>query len=53
MDDTNYRKYKDLRAEDFIWFIYFFILFGNLYSNHLQEDNYTGKKYTSSKKSQK
>lgn len=49
MDSNTYKKYKNLKIEDFIWGIYFLILIGNLYSNRLQEDNYTHKKYTKPK----
>lgn len=49
MNSNTYRKYKQLKVEDFIWTLYFLILIGNLYSNHLQEDNYTKKKYTDPK----
>lgn len=49
MDSNTYKKYRDLKIEDLIWGIYFLILIGNLYSNKLQEDNYTHKKYTNPK----
>lgn len=49
MNNNSYQKYKDLKIEDFIWVIYFLILFGNLYSNKLEENNYLGKSYTNPK----
>lgn len=47
--NNTFQKYQDLKIEDFIWLIYFLILFGNLYSNKLEEDNYLEKKYTNPK----
>lgn len=49
MNNNFYQKYKDLKIEDFIWLIYFLILFGNLYSNKLEEDNLFNKNKTDSK----
>ncbi len=49
MNNNFYQKYKDLKIEDFIWLIYFLILFGNLYSNKLEEDNLLNKNKTDSK----
>ena len=49
MNKETYKNYRDLKIEDFIWFIYFFILIANLYSNKLEEDNYTKTKYTDPK----
>lgn len=49
MNNNFYQKYKDLKIEDFIWLIYFLILFGNLYSNKLEEDNLLNKNKIDSK----
>ncbi len=36
-------KLSRLKTENFIWFVYAFIVIAALYSNHLEEDYYTKK----------
>ena len=39
MDNNKREQFRNLKIEDIIWIIYFFIIGANLYSNYLQENN--------------
>ena len=39
MNYDHLRKYNILKKEDIIWFIYFFIVAAQIYSNYMEEEN--------------
>lgn len=38
MNNTLLKKLKEIKTEDLIWIVYFFIIVANLYSNFLERD---------------
>ena len=46
MDNIKKHQLEELKIEDIIWIIYFFIVGANLYSNYLQESNIMDTKKT-------
>lgn len=38
MNESPIEQYNELKKDDFIWYIYIFIVFAAIYSNRLEED---------------